>query len=197
MLKCAIYARVSTADQDSAAQLLDLRRYCKRSNWEISAEYVDAGKSGATLDRPAFRDMMAAASRREFDVLLFWRLDRITRTGIADTLNTLHTLSGYGLDFHSYNEPLFRSDGPMRDLLISIHATFAQIERTVLIERTHAGIARARSQGKRIGRPPRLTDAGRIAEMVSAGKSAGIIAKTLHISKATAARRIKAITADQ
>jgi DNA invertase Pin-like site-specific DNA recombinase len=97
--KIAIYSRVSTKDkgQDTENQLHQLRDFCsKQEGWTIVHEYVDrvSGKHG---DREAFQDMFSAASRREFDVVLFWALDRFTREGVYATLQYLQRLTSYGV----------------------------------------------------------------------------------------------------
>ena len=100
-LRIALYARVSTKDkgQDHANQLRELREFVERKagdGWVLAHEYVDKA-SGKTADRPAFRKMFDAASRREFDVVLFWSLDRFSREGVLETLQHLKVLTGHGV----------------------------------------------------------------------------------------------------
>jgi DNA invertase Pin-like site-specific DNA recombinase len=103
-MRAAIYARVSTRDkQDTENQLSQLRDFARSQNWTITREYVDH-ESGATRDRADYREMWTAASRRRFDVLLFWSLDRLTRGGALETLSELNRLAGYGVQFRSYTE---------------------------------------------------------------------------------------------
>src|SRR5215203_2487609 len=149
----AIYARVSTRDQNLENQLIQLRRYALESNWTINPEHEYIEKAtGGTMQRPALSQMLQAAHRREFQTLLFWRLDRITRTGIKDTLEILEQLHSAGVGFHSYMEPHLQTSGSMGTLMIAMLATFAEIEREANRDRTRAGLERARKAGKQIGR---------------------------------------------
>src|ERR1035437_2243173 len=115
-------------------------------------EYVDKA-SAKTADRPAFRKMFDAASRKEFDVVLFWSLDRFSREGVLGTLQHLQKLSANGVDWFSYREEYLRSMGPFRDAVLAILAAIAKQENIRLSERVHAGLSRARAQGKTLGRP--------------------------------------------
>ena len=100
MLKTAIYARVSTKDgrQDTENQLRQLRTFASTQDWSVVHEYVDRA-SGKRGDREQFQKMFSAASRREFDCLLFWSLDRLSRAGTVQTLNHLERLNGYGVNY--------------------------------------------------------------------------------------------------
>jgi DNA invertase Pin-like site-specific DNA recombinase len=153
-LVVAIYARVSTEKQDNENQLAQLRKFAKAQKWQLAYEYVDV-ESGSKADRPQFKQMFADASRRKFDLLLFWSLDRLSREGVLPTLRYLETLTSYGVNWRSYTEQFFDSCGPFRDAVIAIMATLAKQERIRRSERTKAGLERARSQGKTLGRPPR------------------------------------------
>ena len=151
--KIAIYARVSTRDrQETANQLDQLREYCAKMGWTITHEYVDkvSGKSG---DRADFQRMFTAASRREFDLVLFWALDRFSREGVSATLRYLERLTSYGVDYKSFTEQYLDSCGIFRDAVISILATVAKQERLRLSERVTAGLDRARKAGRILGRP--------------------------------------------
>ena len=111
-MRAAIYLRVSTKDkgQETANQLLQLREYCRALNWTVVQEYEDH-ESGGKVDRPQFQAMMTGALRRQFDVLLFWALDRFTREGALQTLQHLNQLSSYGVAFRSFTEPYLDSCG--------------------------------------------------------------------------------------
>src|ERR1700747_1351805 len=156
-MNCAIYARVSTRDkgQDFTNQLLALREFAAKQGWSIYREYVDQ-VTGSTDERPQFQQMFQDASQRKFDVLLFWSLDRLSREGVLETLQHLNRLTSYGVGFRSFTEQYFDSCGIFRDAVISILATIAKQERIRLSERTKAGLAQARRNGRQIGRP-RLT----------------------------------------
>jgi DNA invertase Pin-like site-specific DNA recombinase len=104
-MKIALYARVSTKDgrQDTANQLEQLRNFCAAQNWSIVQEYVDKA-TGKRSDREQFRQLFAAASRRQFDLVLFWSLDRFSREGVLETLNHLQRLQSYGVGYKSFTE---------------------------------------------------------------------------------------------
>jgi predicted site-specific integrase-resolvase len=106
-LKVALYARVSTSNgrQDTQNQLQQLREFCAKQGWTIAQEYVD-NSSGKRSDRPKFQQMFDGASRREFDCLLFWSLDRFSREGVLETLQHLQRLTACGVGYRSYTESL-------------------------------------------------------------------------------------------
>lgn len=152
--RVALYARVSTKDkgQDHENQLIQLRAFARTQDWVVVHEYIDKA-SGKRSDREEFQDMFAAASRREFDVLAFWSLDRLSREGTVKTLNHLQRLTGYGVDYRSFTEQYLDSTGIFKEAVIGILAAIAKQERVRLSERTVAGLARARAQGRVGGRP--------------------------------------------
>jgi DNA invertase Pin-like site-specific DNA recombinase len=187
--RIVLYARVSTRDkgQDTKNQLAQLREFAAKQEWTIVQEYVDqaSGKSG---DRPQFKTMMAAASRREFDLVLFWSLDRFSREGVLETLQYLQRLTSFGVGWKSFTEQYLDSCGIFRDAVLSILATIAQQERVRLSERVTAGLDRARKQGRVGGRPRVVTDRAKVAELRAAGKSLGEIAAEMGLKKTTVAR---------
>lgn len=125
----AVYARVSTRErQDNENQLAQLREFRRRQGWNIVHEFVDR-PSGKNSAREQFRAMFAAASRREFDAVVSWALDRLSREGVAQTFEHIKTLLGYGVQYISYTEAHFRTTGPAGELMIAIAAWIAQQER--------------------------------------------------------------------
>jgi DNA invertase Pin-like site-specific DNA recombinase len=156
--KVALYARVSTKDkgQDHENQLRQLREFAKTQGWDVVHEYVDKA-SGKRGDREQFQKMFVSASKREFDVLLFWSLDRLSREGTVETLNHLQRLTGYGVNYRSFTEQYLDSTGIFKEAVIGILAAVAKQERVRLSERTIAGLQRARAQG-RVGGRPKLED---------------------------------------
>jgi DNA invertase Pin-like site-specific DNA recombinase len=120
-------------------------------------EYIDRA-SGKTAQRDAFKDLFAAASRREFGVVLVWALDRFTREGVTETFIHIRKLLDYGVQFESYSEAHFRTTGPAGELMLAIAAWIAKQERIRISERTKAGLARARAKGRVGGRPAKVFD---------------------------------------
>jgi len=187
--RIVLYARVSTKDkgQDTRNQLAQLREFCARQEWTITREYVDQA-SAKSADRPKFKELMEAASRHDFDLVLFWSLDRFSREGVLETLQHLQRLTSYGVGWKSFTEQYLDSCGVFRDAVLSILATIAKQERIRLSERTVAGLERARKQGRIGGRPRGVTDRREVAELRAAGKSLGDIAAEMGLSKTTVAR---------
>jgi len=155
-----LYARVSTKDkgQEVRNQLIQLRDFCNKQDWTITQEYVDHVSGKTAEKRRNSRPLLAAASRREFDLILFWSLDRFSREGVLPTLKHLEVLTSYGVAWKSYTEQYFDSCGIFRDAVISIAATLAKQERLKISERTLAGLERARKQGRVGGRPRLVLD---------------------------------------
>ena len=187
--RVAIYSRVSTRDkgQDTENQMRQLREFCDRQGYEVVREYVDHA-SGKRSDRDAFVEMFSPASRREFDVVIFWALDRFSREGVLETLQHLQRLTSYGVGYRSYTEQYLDSCGMFRDAVIGILAAVAKQERIRLSERTVAGLERAKAQGRIGGRPKVICDRHRILMLRDAGKSLGQIASELRLSKTTVSR---------
>ena len=180
----AIYARVSTDRQKVDMQLHELRQFAARSGWNIYKEYIDQNYSGGNTKRPAFTAMMDAARKRKFDLLLVWKLDRLSRS-LKDLIITLDDLGACGIDFVSYDNNLDTST-PTGKLVFQIVGAVAEFEKDIIRERVVAGLAVARSKGKRLGRPPIPQDVyDRAAKMRSEGLSYRSIVKVLGIDEGT------------
>jgi DNA invertase Pin-like site-specific DNA recombinase len=190
-MNIAIYSRVSTKDkgQDVENQLRQLRDFVAKQGWQIVSEYVDYA-SGKRSDREQFLAMFDAASRRQFDCVLFWSLDRFSRAGVYETLQHLQRLTTHGVGYRSFTEQYLDSCGLFKDAVISILATIAKQERVRLSERTVAGLQRARQQGRVGGRPRVIADRNRVRELREAGASLGQIAEQMGLSKTTVARMV-------
>jgi DNA invertase Pin-like site-specific DNA recombinase len=191
-MRVAIYTRVSTDKQDAENQLPQLREFAAKQGWQIVREYVDQGESGTRSDRAALLQMFEDASRKRFDLLLFWALDRLSREGTFKTLQHLNRLDSYGVGYRSFIEPYFDSCGIFKEAVISIIATLAKQEAVLKSERTKAGLARARSRGKVLGRRRAIhhTPAD-IAGLRAHGMSFRAIGRQLGISEGSV-RRIAA-----
>jgi DNA invertase Pin-like site-specific DNA recombinase len=181
-MKAAIYARVSTFDQEPENQLQELRRYAEARGWSV-VEFVDRGVSGAKDRRPALDQLVSDAKQRRFDVLVCWRLDRLGRN-LKHLITFLDDLQALGVAFVSLAEGIDATT-PAGKLQLHILGAIAEFERERIRERVLAGLARARAQGKRLGRPRT-----RRAVMTIPGGSVRAAARVWGVSKSTAARWI-------
>lgn len=147
----AIYVRVSTKKQEYENQLMQLREFAKKKEWEIYEEYSDV-ISGKEDSRPGFDKLFNDARKLLFDGVLFWSLDRFSRSGTLYTLQRLKEFENLGLFYHSYQDPYISTAGEWKDVIISVMSTLAKIERERISERTKAGLARAKKNGTKLGR---------------------------------------------
>jgi len=183
-MRVALYARVSTKDkgQDTENQLVQLREFCQRQGWTIVREYVDHA-TGKNAKRDEFREMFAGASRREFDLVVAWALDRLTREGVPETFLHIKRLRESGVEFVSFTEEHFRTTGPAGELMIAIAAWIARQERQRISERTLAGLAKARREGRIGGRPKKIVDRGKMRERRLEGASISEVAAEFKVSR--------------
>jgi DNA invertase Pin-like site-specific DNA recombinase len=182
-MKIGIYARISRESSDLDNQLLLLRDFCQRMNYEIVNEYTDI-ISGAAVNRQEFNRMLSDASKRKFDMLLFYALDRFSRAGTRETIHYLQMLDDYGVSYKSYTEQFIDSSGIFKDVILALLSTLAKQERVRISERVVAGLAKARSQGRIGGRPTlESSKIEKIRELKSSGKSILSISKELHVSR--------------
>lgn len=189
--RVALYARVSTDEQTTDNQIDELRRMAAARAWgTVTAAYAER-MTGKAEERPALRQMLRDAHARRFDVLLFWSLDRLSRAGIRPTLEILEALERAGIEYYSAQEPEISNAGALGAAFVAIRSTFAALELERIRERTRAGVARARAEGKTIGRPRRVLDAGRMADMRAAGASLRDIAGSFDTDPMTVARRLR------
>jgi len=186
--RVALYARVSTTDQSTDSQLLDLRRYVSERGWNIFKEYVDEGISGTKDSRPALNDLMNDAKKRRFDVVLVWRFDRFARS-TKHLILALEEFRNLGIDFVSYQENIDTSS-PLGSAIFTIISAVAQLERDIIAERVKAGLRRAKENGKKLGRPSKKVDRYEIRRLRSEGRSLRQIAAELNVSKNTVARHL-------
>lgn len=184
-MKVAIYSRVSKDTSDNTNQLLLLRDYCQKMGYTIYNEYVDV-ISGAKENRPQFQEMMKDASKRKFDLLLFFALDRLTREGTRKTIQYLQLLEDYSVSYKSYSEQYIDSSGIFKDVIIALLSTLAKQERVRISERVKAGLEKSKLKG-RIGGRPTLNESKiqKIAKLKSDGMSILSISKSLNISRTT------------
>jgi DNA invertase Pin-like site-specific DNA recombinase len=191
MFRAGLYARVSTNDQQTIPlQIRALREYAVRRGWNIALQMKEVG-SGAS-ERQLREKLLESARRREIDVVLVWRLDRWGRS-VADLLATLQELQHLGVGFVSLTEALDLTT-PAGRAMAGLLAVFAEFERDILRERVRAGLAHARQNGKKLGRPVTAglqEDTAR--KLYRAGVSKAEIARRLEIGR-TSVRRILAMS---
>jgi len=192
-VRVALYARVSKdkSGQDTENQLAQLRQFAQASGWPIVAEFVDRA-TGKRSDREQFQAMFTAASRREFDVLVTWALDRLSREGVAKTFEHIKVLRGYGVEYVSFTEPHFRTTGPAGELMIAVAAWIAEQEHRRISERVRAGLDKARKLGRIGGRRRLVLDYDRLAELDESGLTMREIASEMGVSPAFVCRALKA-----
>ena len=184
--RAAIYARVSTSDQNTENQLLRLREVAARAGWEVVQTYTETA-SGAKRSRPALDAMMADAARRRFDVVMAWDVSRLGRS-LRDLVDLFENLRALKVDLYLEQQALDTST-PAGRALLQMSGVFAEFERAMIVERTKAGMERARARGAQIGRAP--TGDGTVAAIRSLraqGRSMDGIARDLKIGKGVAQR---------
>jgi len=187
--RVALYARVSTADQSTDSQLLDLRRYVRERGWDIFKEYVDEGISGSKDSRPALNELMNDAKKRRFSVVLVWRFDRFARS-TKHLILALEEFKNLGIDFVSYQENIDTSS-PLGSAIFTIISAVAQLERDIIAERVKAGLRRAKENGVTIGRPRLTVNRQEVLRLRAQGLSLRKIGETVGISKDSVANLLK------
>lgn len=149
-IKAAIYARVSTKEQDNDMQIKDLRVLARDSNIEIYKEYVDEGISGSKIKRPALDELMHDAFLHKFKMVLVWRFDRFARSTMH-LIQALEEFRSLGIDFVSRNEQI-DTRTPIGQAIFTIIGAIAQLERDLIRERVKAGMRIAKEKGVKFGR---------------------------------------------
>jgi len=186
-MRAAIYARVSTSDQEPENQLQELRRYAEARGW-TAVEYIDRGVSGAKDRRPSLDRLVGDARRRRFDVLVVWRLDRLGRN-LKHLVTLLEDVQALGVAFVSLGEGIDCTTAAGR-LQLHVLAALAEFERARIAERVRAGLARVRASGKRLGRPAAslgLADIMRTAHLSvrEAAATLGVSRSVMHRARAS------------
>lgn len=188
-IRVAIYLRVSTPEQDLSNQRGELTELASARRWEIVRVYEET--ASAARERPVLQQVLADAHRGAWSVLLIWAIDRLGRS-LAGNLQTVLQLDRSGVEVISLREPWLDTRGPVRPLLLSIFSWVAEQERVRLGERTRAGLKRARSQGKKLGRPERIVPLERIRLLRARGLSWRAISAKTGVPKSTLERAWKA-----
>lgn len=191
ILRVALYGRVSTLDkgQDVNLQLNELREHSARRGWSIAGEYVDNGVSGAKESRPELNRLMADAKRRKFDAVVVWKLDRFGRS-LKHLVMSLADLESLGIAFVSLRDG-FDLSTPSGRLMFQIIGAMGEFERNLIRERVKAGMAHARSKGRKLGRSRVYVDLKVVEARRANGESLRAIARDLGVSPALLVKRTK------
>ncbi len=188
--RVGLYARVSTHDQQTIPlQTRAMREYAARRGWTITLQIKEVGSGAAQRERR--EQLLEAARRREIDVVLVWRLDRWGRS-VTDLLATLQELEHLGVGFVSLTEALDLTT-PTGRAMAGLLAVFAEFEREILRERVRAGLAHARQNGQRLGRPRTAAlHSDQVQKLYRAGASKSAIARRLQIGRTSVRRMLAA-----
>ena len=192
-MKVALYLRVSTTDQEPESQGREVCAFVAARGWETVETYQDLGVSGARTHRPALDRLVRDAWRGHFQAVVVWDLSRMARS----TLHALQLLQ----EFEQMKVRLvavkqtFDTDTPLGRAFFTLAAMFAELERSILIERVRAGMARARAEGKCIGRPTRRVDLDELRRLRAQGFSIRQIARRMETPSATIAKRLQLLGA--
>lgn len=196
MRRVALYTRVSTDQQTTENQERELREIAARSGWEIVEVYRDHGVSGAKGrdQRPAFDALCKDATRRKFDMVMAWSVDRLGRS-LQDLVAFLSELHAAGIDLFLHQQGIDTTT-PAGKAMFQMMGVFAEFERAMIRDRVNAGLARAKAQGKTLGRPKISTEVEHaITEALKAGDMGMQKIAALHNVGTGTVQRIKAAMA--
>ena len=189
MRKAALYLRVSTIDQNPENQLQDLRQLAAQRGFEIVQEFTDHGFSGARVKRPGLDQLLSAAKRGQFEVVLIWACDRLARS-TRHFLELLDEFARLNIELISVHENL-DTGGALGRAIVIILAAIAELERNLIRERVKAGMRRAKLEGRHIGRRPIPVDQAAILHDRACGRSLTEMAKSHHISRALVSKILR------
>lgn len=191
-MRAAIYARVSTShhNQDPQVQLFELRSFCAHRGFSIEHEIVDHGFSGGSAQRPGLRELMTLASSGKIDLVIVLKLDRLFRS-LKHLITTLEEFDSLGIKFIALRDNVDWTT-PSGRFFVQVLGSFAELERSILRERTMLGLENARRKGKILGRP-RTVDAEEIRRLKSIGYSDKAIQFELKVSKGAVYRAINCL----
>src|SRR6476659_8657557 len=187
--RAALYVRVSTDAQTVENQIRELRQVAGRRGWDVVEVYSDAGISGAKgrNGRPGLDSMLKDASRRKFDIVMAWAIDRLGRS-LIDLLDTIQHLEACCVDLY-LDQQAIDTTTPMGKLVFQVTGAFAEFERTMIRQRIKAGLKRAVAQGVKLGRP-KIDSATERKVRTQLAKGVGIlkVAKSLGLGTGTVQR---------
>jgi DNA invertase Pin-like site-specific DNA recombinase len=179
--RVGLYMRVSTKEQTISNQALDLRKYAEARGWKIVVECADEGISGKQEERPALKTLMGMVRKRQIDIVLIHRLDRLFRS-LKGLIRTTTEMAELNVALVSFSESIDLSSAQGR-LTSSILGALGEFEACLIQERIMSGLRRARAEGKRLGRPAKPIDVEKARLLRSEGKTHSEIGKLLGVSR--------------
>jgi DNA invertase Pin-like site-specific DNA recombinase len=185
-MKVAIYARVSTnnGQQDPSMQVHEMREYCERRGWQITTEYIDLGVSGTKEKRPQLDKLFSHAHRHQFDAVVVWKLDRLSRS-VSHLLRALENFRALNIEFVSLSEQMDTST-PAGKMIFTVLGAVAELERSLIVERVKVGLRNARAKGRTLGRPRKISNTSMIESLRANGASWRTVGIALGVSASTA-----------
>ena len=157
-MKVCIYSRVSTGEQETKNQSMVLSDWAKQRGYEVVSIYQEEESAWKAGHQRELTNLVTDARRRKFQAVLVWALDRLSREGALAILSLVQKLSACGVKVLSYQESWTEAPGELAELLYALTGWVARMESQRRSERTKAGLARVKAQGKRLGRPPGSKD---------------------------------------
>src|SRR5215467_754409 len=181
-MRVAIYARVSTQQQENDMQLTPLREFVQRMGW-VSVEYLE--KASSVKKRPVFDQLISDARQRKFECILVWKIDRFARS-MKQFIDTVLELDQVGVSVRSLTQNICSDQkDPMGRFVLGLFALLAELERNIIVERVRAGVAEAQRKGVHCGRPGRIFKRSEAEKLREQGMSWRAIAKKLGVPVAT------------
>ena len=177
--RVALYVRVSTDHQSVKNQEIELQVVAERHGWQVVTVFKDQGISGAKGrdQRPGFDKLLKAVSRREFDMVAAWSVDRLGRS-LIDLVGVLQELHAKHVDLYLHQQGIDTTT-PSGKAMFQMMGVFAEFERSMIRERVLVGLARARAEGTRLGRPSTVADDAAKVQTIRAARAAGKSIRTI------------------
>ena len=177
--RVALYVRVSTDHQSVRNQEIELQAVAERHGWTVVTVFKDQGISGAKGrdQRPGFDKLLKAVARREFDMVAAWSVDRLGRS-LIDLVGVLQELHAKHVDLYLHQQGIDTTT-PSGKAMFQMMGVFAEFERSMIRERVMAGLARARAEGKQLGRPATVADDTAKVRTIRAARAAGKSIRTI------------------
>lgn len=187
--RVALYVRVSTDGQTTTNQQRELEAVAERHGWTVVEIFRDHGISGKNgrEKRPGFDKLLQGVARKDFDIVAAWSVDRLGRS-LQHLIGFLEELRAKGVDLYLHQQGLDTST-PAGRALFQVMGVFAEFERAMIVARVQAGLKRARSEGKQLGRPrvsPQIEQA--IRRELGKGRGIHAVAKTVGVGTGTVQR---------